>query len=213
MSAPRGSSSRIQKRKSGRPRPLPPEVNARNLAIEKQRREALNDKFLVIIPVRRSAPWTGSVLTEWYMQTLARLIPGLDTAQRLTKVLIVDESIRALEEQRVLYMAAMQDKQDLIVENKRLNMEITTLRSQTLNCCACSGSMGVPADPRLQLMDFYSGIENDWFRMVGNPYDLTSCANSSLMSTSVQSSNSLDVAEQTPQPCAQDWRLQGVFDM
>lgn len=31
----------------GRPRPLPAHVNARNLAIEKQRRQSLNEKFLV----------------------------------------------------------------------------------------------------------------------------------------------------------------------
>lgn len=31
----------------GRPRPLPAHVNARNLAIEKQRRQFLNEKFLV----------------------------------------------------------------------------------------------------------------------------------------------------------------------
>ena len=35
--------------KKTRSRPLPPNVAARNLAIEKQRREALNDTFLVTL--------------------------------------------------------------------------------------------------------------------------------------------------------------------
>lgn len=34
-------------RKTRRARPLPPNVNARNLSIEKQRREAMNKKLLV----------------------------------------------------------------------------------------------------------------------------------------------------------------------
>jgi hypothetical protein len=38
-----------KKKKKGQPRPLPPDVTARNLAIEKQRREVLNENFLVCI--------------------------------------------------------------------------------------------------------------------------------------------------------------------
>lgn len=34
-------------KKTRRARPLPPSVNARNLSIEKQRREAMNEQFLV----------------------------------------------------------------------------------------------------------------------------------------------------------------------
>ena len=51
-----------------RQRPLPPNVTARNLAIEKHRREALNEDFLVgfltphIVryPQRRGAKWLAS---------------------------------------------------------------------------------------------------------------------------------------------------------
>lgn len=35
------------RRNADRPRPLPPDVTARNLAYEKERRRALNDDFVV----------------------------------------------------------------------------------------------------------------------------------------------------------------------
>lgn len=60
-------------RKSSRLRPLPPEVNARNLAIEKQRREALNEKFLV-----RVLPSTLASLTEPFLLTLCIALGLLD---------------------------------------------------------------------------------------------------------------------------------------
>lgn len=47
------STLRNGRRKPARPRPLPPDVNARNLAIEKQRREDMNEKF----SVRPVIPW------------------------------------------------------------------------------------------------------------------------------------------------------------
>lgn len=42
-----GGVKKSRPRRKGRPRPLPPDVMARNLAIEKQRREALNENFVV----------------------------------------------------------------------------------------------------------------------------------------------------------------------
>lgn len=42
--------SRANNKRSARQRPLPPNVVARNLAIEKQRREALNEDFRVGFP-------------------------------------------------------------------------------------------------------------------------------------------------------------------
>lgn len=47
MSESKASNARGRIRKSVRHRPLPPAVMARNLAIEKKRREALNERFLV----------------------------------------------------------------------------------------------------------------------------------------------------------------------
>jgi hypothetical protein len=43
-------------KRKGRPRPLPPDVTARNLAIEKQRREALNENFVVCFIKRAIFP-------------------------------------------------------------------------------------------------------------------------------------------------------------
>jgi len=65
-----------------RQRPLPPDVNTRNLAIEKQRREALNENFLVgadhsvpFIPHRTQAedllPGSGSLDTGSGFRTTA----------------------------------------------------------------------------------------------------------------------------------------------
>ncbi|ATY61924.1 Basic helix-loop-helix dimerization region bHLH [Cordyceps militaris] len=70
-------------RRKKRPRPLP-HVNARNLAIEKKRREQMNDNFV----------------------DLAHLVPSLAHTQRLTKVHIVRETIAHLREQQALCAAA-----------------------------------------------------------------------------------------------------------
>lgn len=47
LSVDRTSAGKPKVKKWSRPRPLPPDVTARNLAIEKYRREELNDSFLV----------------------------------------------------------------------------------------------------------------------------------------------------------------------
>ncbi|KAL4860675.1 hypothetical protein BDV12DRAFT_204803 [Aspergillus spectabilis] len=81
------SNPSMQSRPNGkkkRARPLPAHVMARNLAIEKRRREELNEDFL----------------------NLARLVPGLAHARRLSKMLIVNESIRHLRIQRDMCIAA-----------------------------------------------------------------------------------------------------------
>ncbi|KAL4928024.1 basic helix-loop-helix domain-containing protein [Aspergillus undulatus] len=81
---------------------------ARNLAIEKRRREELNEDFV----------------------NLARLLPGLAHARRLSKVSIVKESIRHLKQQREMCLAAGRDMQELLSENNRLVSEVNGLRSQ-----------------------------------------------------------------------------------
>ncbi|KIW06101.1 hypothetical protein, variant [Verruconis gallopava] len=95
-------------KKPSRQRPLPPDVMARNLAIEKQRREALNENFL----------------------DLARLVPALAYARRLSKGRIICESIRHFRHQREMCIAAAQGVQDLLAENDRLVSEVNALRAQ-----------------------------------------------------------------------------------
>ncbi|KAF5536529.1 hypothetical protein FNAPI_11739 [Fusarium napiforme] len=95
-------------KRKNRPRPLPPDVTARNLAIEKQRRGELKEDFL----------------------ELARLLPDLANTRRLTKVLIVNKSIEHVREQRELSIAAARDMQEVIDQNHELVAEVNALRAQ-----------------------------------------------------------------------------------
>lgn len=78
-----GTRSGIVK-KTRRARPLPPNVNARNLSIEKQRREAMNKQFLV----RACADslhrrWPGLACTPRLLHLrLQRLIKNVSTVRR-----------------------------------------------------------------------------------------------------------------------------------
>ncbi|KAM0425372.1 hypothetical protein ACHAPT_009429 [Fusarium lateritium] len=107
---------------------------ARNLAIEKQRREALNENFL----------------------DLARLLPALASARRLTKVLIVNQSIEHLGQQRSMCIAAARDMQELIAENRQLVSEVNALRKE----------VGGPAAPPVhascvtEAMEQLAGVEH-----------------------------------------------------
>lgn len=199
MSAPNRSNARDRRRKSVRPRPLPPEVNARNLAIEKRRRKDFNERFLVSVSPRNVCHVHRILVIKQHIQILARSIPGLDTTHKLTKNLIVDESIRELEQQRNLYMAAMQNIQDLTVENERLSMEVDHLRSQSLNFCACSGNTSIPAYTRPQMMGFHTGVGDNWLREVGNMYGSTRSANADPTGTALQGDYCPVMAEQSLQ--------------
>ncbi|KAL4731572.1 hypothetical protein ACLX1H_000545 [Fusarium chlamydosporum] len=95
-------------KRKGRPRPLPADVTARNLAIEKQRRGEMNENFL----------------------ELARMLPNIASARRLTKVLIVNKSIEHVRQQREICLAADRDVQDLLAENHRLVAEVNAMRVQ-----------------------------------------------------------------------------------
>ncbi|KAM0205198.1 hypothetical protein ACHAQD_009217 [Fusarium lateritium] len=103
-----GNVKKPRPKRKGRPRPLPPDVTARNLAIEKQRREALNENFL----------------------ELARMLPNLASARRLTKVLIVNASVEHVRQQRTMCLAAAQDMHDVLAENNRLVAEVNAWRAQ-----------------------------------------------------------------------------------
>ncbi|XWX00803.1 hypothetical protein V2A60_008824 [Cordyceps javanica] len=104
--SPPSSQTRPDTKRKKRPRPLP-HVNARNLAIEKKRREQMNGNFL----------------------DLAHLVPELAHAQRLTKVHIVSQTIEHLREQRELCAAAAREMQALLADNYRLTAEVNLLRS------------------------------------------------------------------------------------
>lgn len=94
-------------KKTRRARPSP-NANARNLSIEKQRREAMNKQLL----------------------EMARLVPSLACAPRLNKVVIVNKTVEHLQEQRNMCVAAGRDMHDLLAENRRLVSEISALRIQ-----------------------------------------------------------------------------------
>ncbi|KAI3579200.1 hypothetical protein IWW34DRAFT_696847 [Fusarium oxysporum f. sp. albedinis] len=95
-------------KRKNRPRPLPPDVTARNLAIEKQRRGELKEDFM----------------------ELARLLPNLTNTRRLTKVLIVNKSIEHVRQQRELCIAAASDMQEVVDQNHQLVAEVNALRAQ-----------------------------------------------------------------------------------
>ncbi|KAH6951807.1 hypothetical protein DER45DRAFT_388294 [Fusarium avenaceum] len=132
-----GSVKKSRPRRKGRPRPLPPNVMARNLAIEKQRREALNENFV----------------------ELARMLPNLASARRLTKVLIVNESVEHIRQQRALCLAAAQDMQDLVSENNWLVAEVNAWRAQF----GGPGMSLAPVKPMTEAMIQLSEVKNQVF--------------------------------------------------
>ncbi|KAL4910538.1 hypothetical protein BDW74DRAFT_172009 [Aspergillus multicolor] len=140
------TNNRVKKR--GRPRPLPPHVMARNLAIEKQRREALNEDFL----------------------DLARLLPDLAHARRLSKVLIVNESIRHLRRQKNMCLTAGRDMEELLAENNRFVAEVNSLRSRVYGPGAPMAAPRPVANAMAQLMsvkdeiygEFPAGFGDNW---------------------------------------------------
>lgn len=147
------------------------------------------------------------------MQVLARLIPGLDTTQRLTKNLIVDESIRELEQQQNRYMAAIQNIQSLMAENERLSIVIDSLRSPTVNACASLRNAGICADTRPQTRDFRIGTENNWLCETGSMYGLTESVDADIVTTAVQSDFCPDVEEQSLQSFVRTHSIGGGYDM
>lgn len=105
----RGNNAKIKRKSNPRPRPLPPDVNARNLANEKKKRGEMNEKFL----------------------EMARLVPGLASAKKLNKVLIVNETVSHLRHQRSVCIAAAHDVQGVLDENRSLRAELEALRRET----------------------------------------------------------------------------------
>lgn len=145
------------------------------------------------------------------MQVLARLIPGLGTTQRLTKVLIVDESIRELERQQNLYVAAMRNIEDLLAENERLHMQVANLRFQNTNFHD-STNAGDLANNTPRSMDLYMDPEHNQVCEVGNTYNLMQSADTNHVGASVHTGYCPDVIAQSLQPSVQNTRFQERFD-
>lgn len=124
------SGERANVKKSIRQRPLPPDVVARNLAIEKQRREAMNENFRVGFVLKPCMFSIMPVLKDPIAQDLARLVPAINSPRRCSKVSIVKETIRHIQQQREMCIAAANDLQNLLAENNRLVLEINAFRSQ-----------------------------------------------------------------------------------
>ncbi|KAL4938886.1 hypothetical protein BDV06DRAFT_225569 [Aspergillus oleicola] len=138
---------RIMKRR-GRPRPLPPHVNARNLAIEKRRRGEHNEDFV----------------------SLARLLPGLANARRLSKVSIVQESIRHLRQQRDMCLVAAREMEELVAENSRLVSQLNALCATAWGTLLPKARQRPVTDPMVRLMavkdevygTFPAGFGDNW---------------------------------------------------
>ncbi|KAH7403905.1 hypothetical protein BKA64DRAFT_462742 [Cadophora sp. MPI-SDFR-AT-0126] len=101
-----------KKRPKKRIRAFTAEERASHRVIEKQRREALNERFL----------------------DLARLLPDLVSCRRLSKSIIVHESIEHLQAQREMCLAAASEVQTLISENLELIAEVNRWREQFSGC-------------------------------------------------------------------------------
>ncbi|KAH9214805.1 hypothetical protein DL95DRAFT_146506 [Leptodontidium sp. 2 PMI_412] len=101
-----GSSNKKKTKK--RVRAFTADERASHRVIEKQRREALNERFL----------------------DLARLLPGLAHSRRLSKSIIVHESIEYLRAQRTMCLAAANEIQTILAENLELIAEVNRWREQ-----------------------------------------------------------------------------------
>ncbi|KAJ6595201.1 hypothetical protein DFH09DRAFT_906312 [Mycena vulgaris] len=101
-----GSLTQTGRRK--RMRVFTPDDRATYRVVEKQRREALNTQFI----------------------ELARLLPGLATTRRLSKSIIVTESIVHQKKQRDQRLACAQQIRAMRVEQESLLAEVNALRAQ-----------------------------------------------------------------------------------
>ena len=84
-------------------------------------------------------------------------MPALASARRLSKVFIVNESIRHLRQQRAMCIAAAQDMQELLAENSRLASELNAL-------CSQPGESGIPlskARPLTEAMVQLMNVPNE----------------------------------------------------
>lgn len=105
------SSTRLftpNKNKKKRIRVFTPDDRATHRVIEKQRREALNERFI----------------------ELARLLPGLASHHRLSKSIIVHESIAHHKKQRAAQLTAAREIRCLLSEREELLAEVNDWRTR-----------------------------------------------------------------------------------
>ncbi|OBS24616.1 hypothetical protein FPOA_05156 [Fusarium poae] len=159
MMANAGITKSQKPKRKGRSRPLPPDVTARNLAIEKQRRGEMNENFV----------------------ELARMLPNIATARRLTKVLIVNKTIEHVRQQRELCLAADRDMQELLAENSRLISEVNCLRAQVGGPATSVVQPKPPTEAMKQLAEtknhvfgtFSAGFGDKWVEKVSQAHTET----------------------------------------
>ncbi|KAL4951174.1 hypothetical protein BDW69DRAFT_186648 [Aspergillus filifer] len=151
---PKNQVGRVKKRR-GRPRPLLPHVNARNLATEKRRREELNEDLV----------------------SLARLLPGLANARRLSKVSIIQESARHLRQQRDVCLSAARELEELVAENSRLVSQLNALSATGWGSLLPNATQRPITEPMLRLMavrdevygTFPAGFGDNWAHNASQP--------------------------------------------
>lgn len=136
---------------------------------------------------------------------------GLDIAQRPSKVLIVNECIRELEQLQALYNTAMQNIRELTAEKERLTVEVNSLRSQTSNLCACTASADVPANMEHRSIDLHNGVWSHGASDVCNVYGSTSSTSAALIAAPVQSEQFPDMPEHYLQAFMSSCQVQGEF--
>ncbi|KAJ7761250.1 hypothetical protein DFH07DRAFT_815826 [Mycena maculata] len=105
---PKQPSSQSQTGRRKRMRVFTPDDRASHRVVEKQRREALNTQFI----------------------ELARLLPGLATTRRLSKSIIVSESIVHQKKQREQRLACAHQVRTILAEQESLLVEVNSLRHQ-----------------------------------------------------------------------------------
>ena len=97
-------------------------------------------------------------------------MPTLASARRLSKVLIVHESIRHHRQQRAMCIAAAQDMHELLAENRRLASELNVLCPQPWELGVQLSNERPLTEAMVQLMNvqnevygkFPAGFGNNW---------------------------------------------------
>ncbi|KAF2163632.1 hypothetical protein M409DRAFT_26239 [Zasmidium cellare ATCC 36951] len=144
-SATKTATAKPKIEKKPRVRPLPPDVNSRNLAIEKRRRQDMNRTFL----------------------DLARCLPKLASAKRLTKNMIVTESLHYHQQQRSMCIAAGRELRELLAAHQNLVVELNAMRSQL--GIQLGNAPWAPSTALLSLMDVENQVYGEFPDGFGSP--------------------------------------------
>lgn len=102
-----------------------------------------------------------------FLQDLARLVPPLAPARRLTKVLIVNEATEYLRQQRHMCIAAAKDMQALHRDHQYLLSEVNTLRKQVMGLSAPLAQPMPTTEAMQQLADVEKQVLGDFPEGIG----------------------------------------------